>query len=171
MRSVLAHMRTAIGSAGDRNQAQMWTETVEDNCMSFAVVQVLGTGMTRGVSANVEVPVFELGKMVGQHRVLDPSSETQARELSPASYSESGSDPGLAHTAGYMAAAQHPSVVDVVAAVVDAGVGVVRQHLPSDTRYSSGFEQTNQREAVRAPAQTVSAAVVRGALAVVVAAC
>ena len=73
MRSVLAHMRTAIGSAGDRNQAQMWTEMVEGNCMSFAVVQVLGTGMTRGVSANVEVLVFELGKMAGRHRVLDPS--------------------------------------------------------------------------------------------------
>ena len=142
MRSVLAHMRTAIGSAGDRNQAQMWTETVEGNCMSFAVVQVLGTGMTRGVSGNVEAPVFEPGKMVGQHRVLDPSSETQAQgrlPLSPASYSDSGSGSGLAHTAGYTAAAQHPSAVDVEAAVVGVGVGIVRQHLVSDTRYSSGL--------------------------------
>ena len=140
--------------------------------MSFAVVQALGTGMTRGVSANVEVPEFELGKMAGQHRVLDPSSETQAQgrlPLCPASYSDSGS--GLAHTAGYTAAARHPSAVDVEAAVVDVDIGAVRQHLVSDTRYSPGLAQMNQREAVRAPAQTVSAAVVRGALVVVVAAC
>ena len=115
-----------------------------------------------------------LGKTVGQHRALDPSSGTRAQEhlpLSPASHSDSGSDSRFAHTAGYTAAARHPSAVDVEAVVVDAGVDVVRQHLVSDTRYSPGFEQTNQREAVRAPAQTVSAAVVRGALVVVVAAC